>query len=355
MANLTSYGFVGLEHLAKERVSNVNIQVIDAAIQASVDEHNRVVDAALTELVERTVKPSARYKLPGGGTLQPADEWSTPTLTRDAGHYNVGFPIQGGQTAWGDNRISRALMTVAEADERTMNALLQDANWMRRHIIAAMLDNSSWVYADPDEGDVTVQPLANGDDVTYLRKSGTVATDSHYYAQAAAIGDAANPFDGWHTELNEHPENAGPYVAYIPTNLKASVEGLTNFKEVGDPNIRYGANTDQLVGRIDRGFGGEVLGYVNSVYVVEWELLPDNYGLVVARGARTKVLRMREYDSPTVQGFFRENHSPDGNLLERRFFRYAGFGAFNRVGALAFRIGNASYETPSTYSTPLAN
>ncbi len=353
MANLTSYGFIGHEHLADERIVDGNVRIVNDAIAASVAEHNRVISEALTELVEPTTEYTARYKLPGGGTLQPMDEWGNPMLVREEGYYDVAFPIQGGATAWGDNRVSRALMTVTEADRHTFNALLKDANWMRRHILAAMFDNTTWSFEDEEKGTLTVQPLANGDAVTYLKKSGTTATDTHYYAQAAAIADAANPFDAWHAELNEHPENAGPYVAYIPTNLRASVEGLATFKEVADPNVQVGANTDRLIGRLDRGFGGEVLGYVNSVWVVEWEMLPDNYGIVVARGARTKVLRMREYPSPALQGFFPENHSPDGNLIERRFIRYAGFGAYNRVGALAFRIGNAAYAIPTGYATPL--
>jgi hypothetical protein len=41
-------------------------------------------------------------------------------------------------------------------------------------------------------------------------------------------------------------------------------------------------------------------------------------------------------------------------LNEYRFIRYAGFGAYNRVGALSFRIGNGAYAIPTGYSTPLA-
>ena len=353
MANLTAYGFIGYEHLADERVADGRVQIVSDAIRRSVAEHNRVVDAALEELVERTTDYTARYKLPGGGTLQPMDEWGNPILVREEGYYDVAFPIQGGATAWGDNRVSRALMTVAEADRLTFAALLRDSNWMRRHIQAAMLDNSSWTFDDKEKGSLTVQPLANGDAVTYLMRSGETATDDHYYAQAAAISDAANPFDDWQAELSEHPENAGPYVAYIPTNLKSAVTGLVTFEELPDSNVELGANSNRLVGTVGRGMGSTVLGYINGIWVIEWELLPANYGIVVARGAQTKVLKMREYPSSVLRGFFAENHSPDGNLMEHRMIRYAGFGAYNRVGALAFRIGNGSYATPTGYSTPL--
>lgn len=354
MANLNSYGFVGYEDIADERVVDGNIQMVNTAIRASVAEHNRQVSEAMLELAERTTDYTVRYKIGGAGTMQPLDEWGNPLPVREAGYYDVAFPIQGAGTAWGDNRISRAMMTVAEADRYTLGALRRDADWMRRHILAAFLDNGAWSFADEEKGTLTVQPLANGDAVTYAKSNGTFATDTHYYAQAAAIADATNPFPTWRTELSEHPENGGPYVAYIPSNQRSAVLGLANFVDVADGNVNPGIMVPQLTNAVGRGMGDEVLGYVDGVWVVEWSALPDNYGVVVARGASTKPLRMREYPAPSLQGLFTENHSPDGNLLEYRFLRYAGFGAYNRVGALAFRIGDAAYATPTGYSTPLA-
>jgi hypothetical protein len=352
---MSSFGFVGFEDLADERVVDGRVQMVNDAIRASLDEHNRQVNAALLELVERTTDYTVRYKIGGAGTLQPLDEWGNPLPVKDVGFYDVAFPIQGGGTAWGDNRVSRALMTVAEADRLTVGMLRRDADWMRRHILATLFDNTTWSFVDEEKGTLTVQPLANNDAVTYLRNNGTLATDNHYYAQAGAISDAANPFPTWLTELKEHPENGGPFVAYIPTNVKAAVQGLANFIDVADPNVNPGIMAPTLTNStLSRGFGDEVVGYVDGVYVVEWSFLPDNYGIVVARGAETKPLRMREYPAASLQGLFVENFSPDGNLNEYRFIRYAGFGAYNRVGALSFRIGNGAYAIPTGYSTPLA-
>ncbi len=88
--------------------------------------------------------------------------------------------------------------------------------------------------------------------------------------------------------------------------------------------------------------------------MVEWSFLPDNYGVVIARGAEARPLRMREQSAPELRGLFTELHSPDGNLLVNRFIRICGFGVYNRVGALAFRIGNANYAVPAGYTTPVA-
>lgn len=353
-ANTLAYGFVGLEHLTTERVTDSNRSTVDTAIVQSVEEHNRQVDALLAEFAQPTTDYTVRFKQPGSGTLQPLDEWGNPLPVREEGYYDVAFPIQGGGTAWGDNRVTRALMTVMDANRQTLNSLQKDADWMKRHILAAVFDNTTWTFADPEKGNLTVQPLANADTVTFAKKSGAAATDTHYLAQAAAISDSANPFDDIYAELIEHPGNDGPIVVYVPTNLTADIMAMTGFVEIADPDIELGMNSDTVSGQLNRGFGDEVLGKVSKVWIVEWTILPDNYMIAVARGASSPPLRMRQYPAASLQGLIRENHSPDGNLNEYRFIRYAGFGAYNRTAALVYRVGNGSYAIPTGYSTPLA-
>lgn len=355
MPNLNSYGFVSLADIASQRVAP-NMRVVNDAIRLSVEEHNRQVDAALAELTQRTVDPYLRYRVRGGGSLQPLDEWGNPKPVLSAGQYDVAFPIQKAGDAWGNNRFSRALMTVEDVDGFTFDALLRDANWLKRHMLGALLDNTSYTFIDPNDkvGTLTVQPLANGDAASYLRKNGDTSVDNHYYAQAAAIADATNPYPALESELSEHMGNDGPYVAYIPTALKATTMALATFHDVADANLRRGDGQTVLVGNLDRGFGDRVLGYVEpGIWIVEWSMLPATHGIMVARGALTPALAMREYDAPELQGLQTENFSPDGNLYEYRFIRAAGFGALNRTAALAFQIGNAAYQIPAGYATPM--
>lgn len=354
-----SYGFVTLQDQFNQRVAEVGVERIWTAIDESAAEHNRVLTELMAAMIEETTSAQEQFELPGGGTLQPLDADGNPLPVKPSGSYQVAYPIQGAGTAWGSNRVSRAMMTVREANRLTVDAQEKDVNWLRRHILAAVLDNTSWTFVDevgPDGskglGSITIQPLANGDSVVYTKKGGDTATDDHYGAQAAAIDDSNNPYDDIYSDLVEHPSNSGPYVAYIASSLKSATQGLAGFVPVVDPDIAPGSGSDSLRSQISRGFGDEVLGKTDNMWIVEWNILPAGYILAHARGGGP-VLKMREYAAPELQGFFREAHSPDGNHQEERMIRYAGFGCGNRIGAYVYYVGGASYVIPTGYATPL--
>ena len=214
---------MGLTELFADRVTAVNMGLVTKAIQDSQAEYNRQLTGILSTLVYRHTLSQERYVIPGSGTLQPLDQWGNPLPVAPAGHYDIGYPIQGGGTAWGNNRVTRALMTVGEVNRSVWQAQHDDADWVRRHILAALFASATWTYADPEVGNVTVQPLANGDTVTYVRAGGASAIDTHQLAQAAAIADATNPFPTIYTELAEHPGNGTEIAVYCPTNLITTI------------------------------------------------------------------------------------------------------------------------------------
>jgi hypothetical protein len=359
MANNTvTYGFVGLQHLYNTRVAQVGVQRIYAAIQESANEHTRQINALLATMVAPTVAAQVQVELPGGQTLQPIDEYGNPIPVKPSGNYTVGFPIQGGGFAWGSNRVSRELLTVEEANRMTLEAMIADADWM----LGALLDNVYWTYNDKvganggkGLGNISIQPLANGDSVEYVFRNGTKSTDNHYLAQAAAISDANNPYPTIFAELFEHPSNSGPWVAYIASDQVTATEGLATFVQVRDPDIAYGVS--QVVNaEMDapiRGPGDRVIGKVDNLWIVEWSSLPSGYIMAHAQGAGP-VVNMREYPAPALQGFFPEEHSPDGNLREMRMLRYAGFGVYNRVAMVVQYIGGGAYAIPTGYDAPLS-
>jgi hypothetical protein len=355
-----SYGFITLQDLYNQRVVTAGPQRVFDAVRMSAAEYTRVVNELLSEFAEITYQAQMQIELPGDGSLQPLDEDGNPLPVAPSGSYTVAAPIQGAGTAWGTNRVTRAKLTVEEADRNTQDAFQKDADWNIRHILAALFDNVAWTYADKTGangskglGNITIQPLANGDSVVYLRKGASApATDDHYLAQASAIDDSNNPFETIETELLEHPSNTGRILCYIPTNLKASVMGLSTFKSVADPNILY--TTTELATNVPNvGPGEEVLGYIEGTkcWIVLWSVLPSSY--IIAKMEGKAVLYARENPEPELQGFFPEAHNVDGNHFVNRLLRYRGYGVKDRVGALVMRIGNGSYAIPTGYDAPL--
>lgn len=353
MATQLAYGFVNLEQLASQRVTQVGVATIWQAIQESAAEYNREINALLASWAERTTKYSERYYLPGSGTLQALDEHGHPLPITEGGYVDVGYPIFHAGTAWGGNRISWPQMTIQEANRHTVESMKRDTDWLRRHLLAAVFDNVTWTFEDKLNGNLTVRPLANGDATTYVMVDGTSATDDHYLAQADLIADASNPFPGIYAELTEHVSFVGPIVVYVPTADVAAVEALSNFVPVGDPDIRRSVTVDSLVGDIDRGFGNRVLGKIDNCWAIEWRVLPDHYLIAVDTG-QGPFVGMREYDVAELQGLQVRSLNPDGNLPTIEYYRDCGFGVRNPIAALVQRVGNAAYAVPSGYDAPLA-
>lgn len=362
MANSTEYGFWALKDLQAQRVATVGAQRVYDAVAETTAEYNRVAEELISNWAVTTEAGQLQYELAGSGTMQPLDEHGNPLPVMPSGAYQIGLPIQGAGTAWGDNRVTRQLMTVAEVQRATLDALRRDADWLTRHMLAALLDNTTWTYNDkigPDGsgglGDVTVQPLANGDTVVYGRKGGlAAATDDHYLAQAGAIADAANPYPTIRSELIEHPSNMnGDVTAYISTSLVTTTQALATFNEVANGRLIYGNGVTLAMGSEfqDTGVGSAVLGMVGNVKIVEWPALPAGY--IIAKVDGKRPLAMREYPAESLKGLFTETHNQDGNHIAYRWLRYAGFGVLDRVSALVYQVGNGTYQIPSGYATPL--
>lgn len=355
MANEVIYGFEGLQSVFDKRVNEVGVREVIDAIEQSVAEHNRQMDALIALFAEPTTDFKVRFQSPTVARLQPLDEHGRARPLQVAGHYEVAFPIQKAGAALGVTYEAMVKMTVQEANRRTAAMLEADMRWVRDHILAALYTNSAWTFADDEHGNLTIQPLANNDGTIYYVPTGGDAgiQDNHYLAQANSISDAANPFPTIYDELVEHPENGDEVIVFAPTNLRSSIEGLSGFHEIQDPNITPGIASDRLTATLGVPVPGQVIGYVDRCWIAEWRSLPDNYLIAVTTGG-AKPLRMRQHPEPELQGFRRdEGQREDYPYFESQWVRRAGFGAWNRVGALVYRIGNASYAIPTGYSSPM--
>lgn len=356
MANQLLYGFTKLADLVNERVTTVGIDKVSTAIQETVAEHNRQMNTLLNLFCTRTTKFQMRYRTASVARLMGLDESGRSRPIRLAGHYDIAFPLQMAGLAWGNTSVAAAKMTVQEANDYTSTLITADLRWMRDHILAALFTNASWTFTDEEFGSLTVYGLANSDSTLYQIIAGadSGATDTHYLAQANAIDNSNDPFSGIYTELMEHPENGGEVIALIPTSNKAAVMGLSGFNAIADPNIQSGNASDRLIGSLGTPVPGKVFGYHDAkVWLVEWRSMPNDYIIAVpTQGERP--LAMREDAEAELTGFRQVATFNEHPFYRSDWQRRAGFGAYNRVGAVVQRVGTGSYAIPTNYTSPMA-
>ncbi|MBD3251290.1 hypothetical protein GF380_02340 [Candidatus Uhrbacteria bacterium] len=357
--NVVAYGFHNLEDYFDLNLQDTRAPNIGDALNQAFATYSRIMDGMMQVLVEPTTNFKERWRQAGAGTLQPLSENGRPKPTRNIEHYEVAYPLQRGGDSWGGNREARAKMTIGDVNRNVVEAMRKDKDWMIRHILAAMMDNTNWDYEDDDDevGSLTIRALANGsgDSVKYSLRNGTRATDDHYLASADAISDSNNHYETMLSELKEHPSNSGPYVAYIASNLVTSTKGLSDFVAVANPLIQYGTNADLTDSTVDSvlAFGDEVLGSVGSMIVVESSYLPDSYAIAVATGAG-QPLAMRQHPEASLQGLQAVPFVENSNYAGVDYYRIAGFGARRRVAACVGYFGvSGTYAVPSAYDAPL--
>lgn len=349
------YGFDTLSDVMDRRVSEVGVGIVDSAIQRSTQEHERQLNAMMGLFAKPLTEFKVTYRTPTSARLQPLDELGRAMPISTRGSYDVSFPIQSGGAAWGTTRVAREKMTVKEANDATLALIRADMRWVRDHALASLFANSAWSFEDDLHGTLVVKGLANGDTDEYLVQLGADSggTDDHYKAQLAAISDEANPFNEDLEELTEHPENNGEVVSFISADLKAQVEGLSNFIPIADPNVRVSSLRDELTGDLGVSLPGRLIGYVDRVWVAEWKALPAATSLMVTTNGEPP-LGMREHPEASLRGFTRAGERNDHPFYESQWERHCGFGAWNRVGAVVRRYGMAEYAVPQYYSTPMA-
>lgn len=347
-------GLLNQADLYDARVTTQGVQVVQRSIDESVAEHNRQLNALLALFTTTRTDPQTRYLAAGATRLQPLDENGRARPVKPSGYFTVGFPLHDAGIAWGRNYRTSIKMTVREV--ANIVAMMQDADsrWMRDHLLAALFyENSTtpWTFTDPQFGSISVYGLANGDTQTFqiLSGSDSSTTDDHVKG-AASITEAV--FQDIHDELVEHPENGPEIIAFIPTASSATVQALTNFYPTPDANLTSGVAVTQFTGVLNATVPGKLIGYIAGCKVVEWAGMPSDYILGVAAGGEAPIA-LRQEPEAELQGFRKVADRNDHPWYEQQYLRVAGFGGWNRVGAIVYRTNNATYAIPTGYSSPM--
>jgi hypothetical protein len=307
MANALLYGFMQLKDLLTTRAIELDPDLMISAITMTQQQHDAEVNAILNLFSEPQTVEQLKFNGAAVTRNQPMDQNARPLPIKPAAPYTVGFPIWTSGNAWGANFITNAKMTVQQVNNLISNLIYGDFAWLRDQVLGALFNNTSYTFKDPIVGDIPVKGLANGDTVNYvISTSGadSLAADTHYLAQASAIGTSTNPFPTIYTELTEHPENGTEVICFINSAEAALVSALPNFVPVSSSMIEPASTAARLIGTPGVVLPGraKLLGATDNCWIVQWNAIPATYVLGIAVGGAPPLVR-RIDPEPELQGF----------------------------------------------------
>lgn len=351
------YGLLGLSDTDRSFVNVIGQQVVYEAVNTYLQMHNEdMMRAYRVFIAEETTAHQERYKLPGGGRLQRRGGLAQSGAVKASGQWDVAYPLEdfGAQISMDD--ITLGYMTVQELQRHLDTVVVQDINTTRYEVLRALFNNTARTFLDPLWGNLTIQPLANGDAVLYPPVLGTEteATENHYLvAGYTAISATNNPYPTLRGELEEHfgtPTGYGNVVVMINSAQVAATEALADFDPVTDVNIRVGDDTDvpQNLPQVP----GRVIGRTNGVWVVEWRWIPANYLLAIDLDNPAPLkLRRDPADTGIAAGLTLVQTDRMFPLQNAHYRHRMGVGVANRLNGVVMQLkASGTYDIPAAYA-----
>lgn len=354
------FGILGISDSDRSYVRTIGQRAVFDAVNQLLTQYNAEMNAAMGAFVDQeTSDHKFRYYLPGGGRLQRRGGQAPSAATKALGSWDVAFPLEdfGAQLAGDD--VAMAYMDMQQLNRHLDTIMIQDTNTRRFEMLRALFNNTARTFVDPIWGSLTVEPLANGDTITYppVLGSETEATDDHYlesgYA-ASAISDTNNPFVTIAAELEEHfgaSQGGSNIVSFINNAQTAKVEALTEFDPIPQRFVTAGTSTalaDMGIPNVP----GRVLGYASGCWIVEWRWVPANYILsVYADAPKPLIKRVDPADTGLGRDLQLVANETDYPLQGAHYRNRFGFGVGNRLNGVILELGvGGSYTIPTAYA-----
>ena len=197
----------------------------------------------------------------------------------------MAFPLEDFGDAIVSDDISLAYMSIKDLNLHIDTIQGRSINTSRFAVLQALLNNTVWTFKDERKGDLSVQPLANGDTVTYPAVLGSEdeATENHYLVSGYTVANISNTNDPFPTIVNELSEHFGQsaqgeeIAVFFGSDQTAKIEALAGFESVADRHIQLGANANEVVG-LPANTPGVVKGrHESGAWGIEWRRLPATY------------------------------------------------------------------------------
>lgn len=311
---------------------------------------------------ETTSDHKRRYKLPGSGFLELLADGTKPAPVQAYGSWDVAFPLQEWGAGIDANRVARAYTTPEELNLHVQTVVANNVNTVRKQMLKALLNNTQRTFIDPRVGSLAIEPLANGDSVTYPPVLGATAdaTENHYlesgYASGSIDGATNNPYKTIKDDLEEHfgaTQGGDNIVVFINPAQSAITRamGASYFTPADDRFITAGQDTARLTG-LPAGVPGVTIGRASGTFVQEWRFVPAGYMIGIHLDAPKPLVKRIDpaYTNlgDGLQLVFEDDRAPMTSAWWSHRF---GFGAGNRLNGVIMELGTGgSYTIPTGYS-----
>lgn len=355
------FGVLNLSDTDRSFINTIGQRVVYDAAQQLLTQYNQGLAAAIGAFVEReTSDCKLRYKLPGGGRLQRRGGQAQSGNAKAYGAWDVALPLEDFGAALGGDQVTLAYLTIDEFNRHLETIMLQDRNTVRFELLKAIFNSGERTFVDPLYGSLLVEPLANGDSVTYppVEGSETEATDTHYlesgYA-SSAISDTNNPLATLRDELEEHfgggAAGGSNLVVFINNAQTAKVSALTDFSKIGQNFVTLGQDT--AVANINvPSVPGKLIGYSNGVWVSEWRWIPADYMVALHLDApKPLLMRTDPADTGLGAGLQLVTEDEDYPFRVSHYRHRFGVGCGNRLNGAVMELGTGgTYTIPTAYA-----
>jgi hypothetical protein len=360
----TIYGALGIEDTDYVFQQTVGQRAIFDLTNEYVARYRAEQQAAQSLFVEMTTSDhTMRYHLPGSGYMQRRGTSGQPGAIKTSASWDVAFPLEDFGDAIALDDVTSAYMTAQKLQQQIDTILSRDANTRRFEILNALFTSTTRTFIDPIRSSLTIQPLANGDTVSFPPVIGSMtnATENHYlesgYA-ASAISDTNQYLVTIVNELEEHfgtPNGGSPIAVFINNAQTAKTLLLSDFIPVTNSGLNPGAQTATVTAipaELTQG-SWRVLGYdgTSGAWVCEWRWIPANYAIGIHLSA-PKPLMERVDPADTGLGSGLQLVTRDIEFpFETSFWRDRfGYGVGNRLNGVAFEFGTGGTYTDPTLS-----
>jgi hypothetical protein len=357
----TIFGALNLNNTDFVFNSTVGQEAILTAIRDYLARRDAQVDMLISVFVEENTENfSEKYKLSGTGRMQDMGfaPKTRPGLARVTGEWDVSYPLGSHQSGIGWDRISMSYFTTQDLERHVSGIDIENRNTVRFKVLRRLFRNTTETFNDPNRGNLTIQPAANGDTVVYppVIGSESEATEDHYLESgysSANISDTNNPYVTIEADLVHHfgkSQGNDNVAVFINSDEKVATEDLTDFVEITDYAVIPGTQTATLT-NLPTMHPGRVIGRTNGCWVIEWDWIPSGYMLGIHLDAE-KPLKRRVDPANTGLStglslvFDEEDFPHSAQYWENRY----GFGHGNRLNLVAFELGTGgTYTIPTAY------